>query len=435
MNYPSLPNLNHLSKQLHLQSQLKHEYGSTGIDAVLAKAGNALQTALSELEGLPVDEALARQEPSALAEIQALRPDGPRRLWDTLDPATYAERVEGALLGRFAGCTLGAPVEFWPVDKMAAWAEEIDGPFPPTDYWSEITDRHQLRYNRSRRDAYTRDLMDGVPVDDDVTYTLLGLLILEDHGPDFTVADVGAAWLKYLPMACTAEAVALGNLRKGLPAEEVGAVGNPYCEWIGADIRADPWGYLAPGWPEKAAELAWRDAYISHRRNGIYGEMFFAAAISAAFAVDDPIEAMEIGLTEIPAECAMAKAVRWALDTASDITDYKVARETVNEHFVGMHPVHTINNACLTIWGLTIGRRDFTKVISETVAMGLDNDCTAATAGSLCGAIVGAAGIPPHWTAPFNNKVLTYMNDHPEFAIDDVVKRFTAQAQRVFGDA
>ena len=85
-----------------------------------------------------------------------------------------------------------------------------------------------------------------------------------------------------------------------MPAERAAEKDNPFCEWIGADIRADPWGYLAPGWPEKAAEMAWRDAYLSHRRNGIYGEMFFAAAISAAFTVDHPVEALEIGLTEIP---------------------------------------------------------------------------------------------------------------------------------------
>jgi phage terminase large subunit-like protein len=62
--------------------------------------------------------------------------------------------------------------------------------------------------------------------------------------------------------------------------------------------------------------------------------------------------------------------------------------------------------------------------------MGLDNDCTAATAGSIVGAIVGKAGIPAHWYAPFHNTVYTYLIGLPEFAIDDVVDRFTRLAQK-----
>ena len=155
--------------------------------------------------------------------------------------------------------------------------------------------------------------------------------------------------------------------------------------------------------------MAYRDAYLSHRRQGIYGEMFFSAAISAAFAVKDPIEAIQIGLTEIPKECALAHNVRWALKVAPKIKNYRQAREAVDKRFQGMSGVHTINNACLTIWGLTIGGTDFTKVISETVAMGLDNDCTAATAGSMVGAVVGQKGIPKHWTRKFNNTVYSYL--------------------------
>ena len=48
----------------------------------------------------------------------------------------------------------------------------------------------------------------------------------------------------------------------------------------------------------------------------------------------------------------------------------------------------------------------YTKVIGETVAMGLDNDCTAASAGSIFGAAYGLDAIPEHWTRNFNNKVL-----------------------------
>ena len=190
--------------------------------------------------------------------------------------------------------------------------------------------------------------------------------------------------------------------------------------------------YMAPAWPEKAAAMAFRDAYISHRRQGIYGEMFFSAAIAAAFAVKHPFEAIELGLTEIPRQCALAQAIRWALKASPKIKDYQQARDAVDKKFAGMSGVHTINNACLTILGLGIGGTNVTKVIGETVAMGLDNDCTAATAGSIVGAITGKAGVAARWTKPFNNTVHSYLIKKPKFRIDDLVKRIARQAMAVY---
>jgi ADP-ribosylglycohydrolase len=440
MTYPDTAHFKKLVEQLELYVQLQTEYGAKGIGAPLTKAAKALRLAVREVRRLPIDRALAWREPNALTAIQALRPAGPRRLWRAFDRAAYADRLAGALLGRLAGCTLGAPVEFNAVHRMEELAEANGDAFPPTDYWTRVPDPKDLRYQMSRRDAYTRDLMNGVPADDDIAYTLLGLLIAEEHGPDFTVADVGRAWVKYLPYACTAEDIALKNLRNGLPAEVVGERNNPYCEWIGADIRADPWGYMAPGWPARAAAMAYTDAYISHRRQGIYGEMFFAAAIAAAFAVDDPVEALRLGLTEIPRQCALAQAVRWALRMAPGIKDYRQARAAMEARFktgsingphAGMHPVHTINNACLTVWGITIGGRDFTRVIGETVAMGMDNDCTAATAGSIVGAVVGKKGIPDHWHRNFRNTIHSYLIGKKRFAISGLLKRFEKQAKTI----
>lgn len=433
MAYPKVPDYVGLAKQLELYSQLKHEYGAEGIGPVLADAEQAMQKALRKLKGLSIDKDLAKEEPNSLKKMKALRPAGPRRMWSRFHKDAYVERLEGALLGRFAGCTLGAPVEFWPIEKMKALAEENGQDFTPTDYWTYVPEPQRLRYQLSPRESYTRDKMGGVPVDDDLAYTLLGLLIVEDFGPSFTINDVGRGWVKYLPYACTAEKVALENLQKGVPAGKAAEKDNPYCEWIGADIRSDPWGYLAPGWPERAAEMAYRDAFVSHRRQGIYGEMYFSAAIAAAFAVDHPVLALEMALTELPRNSAMAKAVRWALKVGSGIKDYQQARDTMEEHFKGMSGVHTINNACLTIWGLMIGGTDLTRVIGETVAMGLDNDCTAATAGSICGAVIGKKRIPEHWHKNFNNTVHSYLNGKKKFTISGLVKRFTKQAQLVFG--
>ena len=431
MKYSKTPNFERLTEHLKLYAQLKSEYGAKGISKPLANAAKALRSALTELQRLPIDRTLAKQEPNDLGQIQALRPAGHRRIWSTFDKHTYDDRLEGALLGRMAGCTLGAPVEFWPIASMKALAEENGEPFPPVDYWTRVPEPKSKRYKMSRREDYTRSGLAGVPVDDDIAYTLLGLLIVEDYGPEFTVDDVGKAWIKYLPHACTAEAIALRNLKQGVPATRAGAKDNPYCEWIGADIRSDPWGYMAPGWPERAAAMAYRDAYISHRRQGIYGEMFFAAAISAAFSVDDPAEALRIGLTEIPSECALAKAIRWALRISPEITDYQVARDAVESKFAGMHRVHTINNACLVVWGITIGGRDFSRVIGETVAMGMDNDCTAATAGSIVGAVVGKKGIPELWYKNFNNTIYSYLIGKRRFSIGGILRRFKKQAKRI----
>ncbi|MCL2639689.1 MAG: ADP-ribosylglycohydrolase family protein [Phycisphaerales bacterium] len=431
MGYPKMIRFGQLGSELRDRAYLQYELGAKGTEKILRKVEQAIRSGMRELERMEVDKALKACEPDDLAGIRNLRMNGPRRLWGKIDCEVYRDRLAGAFLARSAGCTLGAIVEMWSVEDMERFAGIIGDEFPPVDYWSQAGMPHQLRYGASRAVEYTRGVMKGVPVDDDVAYTLLGLLIVEDFGAGFGTAEVGKAWLKYLPLACTAEHVALENLKKGVSWKQCGVKGNPYLAWIGADIRADPWGYMAPGWPERAAEMAYRDAYVSHRRNGIYGEMFFAATIAAAFAVDHPMEALEIGLTEIPRQCALAEAVRWALKVSPKIRDYRQARAAVDERFNGMSQVHTINNACLTIFGLAIGGTDVTKVLGQTVAMGLDNDCTAATAGSIVGAVVGKRGVPPHWYQPFGNVVHSYLIDRPRFRIADLLKRFERAADTV----
>ncbi|MBC7958540.1 MAG: ADP-ribosylglycohydrolase family protein [Vallitaleaceae bacterium] len=434
MNYPQIPNFAHLVHHIEEYSRLKHEYGSSEVEVLLAKAYDNLKLSVESIKKLEISPAITECEPDDLSEIKKLRPEGPRKLWKSIDKAEFEDKLAGAFLARMAGCTLGAIVEFWTVDQMEKWAKYTDQTFPPVDYWDQTRFPFDIRYGKSDYLEYTRDALCKVPVDDDVTYTLLGLLIAEDHGINFDTKDVGDAWLKYLPYACTAEEIALKNLKANIPALEAADIDNPYVQWIGADIRSDPFAYMAPAYPEKAASMAYYDGYISHRRNGIYGEMFFAAAQAAAFAVDHPVEALKIGLTEIPAECSLAKDVRWALEVGVNIKDYKEARAAVDEHFKGMSLVHTNNNACLTIFGLMIGGTDVTKVISETVAMGLDNDCTAATAGSIVGAIVGKKGMPQHWYKNFNNTVDSYLIEVGEMKIDDVLSRFAIQAEKVYSE-
>ena len=427
-NYPD--KVQRWERMLNAYAQQKVEFGAQGVAEKVAEIEAVIKQQIAELDALPNDSALQAAEPDELPDILALRPEGVRRMWTDL-PDDFRDRLEASFLARCAGCTLGSIVEGWTVERMENWAAYLGDEYPLVDYWSEAEQPHVRKYQTSLREDFTPSKMDGVPTDDDINYTLLGLMILEEYGIDFSTDELGEAWIKYLPFAFTAEGIALDNLRKGIAPMQAADVDNPYLNWIGADIRSDPWGYAAPGYPEKAAEFAHRDAYVSHRRNGIYGAMFFSAAISAAFAVDSTVEALEIGLQEIPADCYLAQEVRWALDMAPQVKDYRDAAALCEQRYPEMGGAHAINNAVLTVWGLTVGGEDYSKVIGETVAMGKDNDCTAATAGSIWGAVYGKAAIPKHWYKNFNNKVHTFLYHQTPFAIDDVVDRFIAQASKV----
>ena len=204
-------------------------------------------------------------------------------------------------------------------------------------------------------------------------------------------------------MACTAEAIALeisaGGFRLPPPAPETTLIANGL-----APIFAPIPGHMAPGWPEQAAALAYRDARLSHRRQGLYGAMYFAAVIAAAFAVDDPVEALRVGLTEIPRRCALAQAVRWALRAVPDIRNYRQARTPWNA--VSRECTRSIRSAT-PAWpsGASRSEGPTSRGSLARPLPWMDNDCTAATAGSIVGAVVGKKGIPSRWHRRFHDTV------------------------------
>lgn len=342
------------------------------------------------------------------------------------------DKMAGAIAGRFAGCVLGVPVEHWYPGDIRDMAEQFGDDFPPKDYWKNVyCPSRPLHHEWATRGEYTKDRMNGAPVDDDTGYTILNLLALEKYGSEFTTSDMTKIWMEYLPFAHSAEKVALENIKNGAPLAEVAIRFNPYVEWIGAYIRSDAWGWSCPGNPDKATEFAWRDGFLTHRKNGLYGEMFFAAVESAAF-VENSIETiLKIGLTYIPEKCQLSKDIRWAMSEMDNVHSWKDAVKLVNHRFQGMSQVHTNNNACLIVFGLFLGKNDFTKTIGNIVAMGYDNDCNAATAGSIIGAMIGKSNIEEKWYQPFHGKVKSYIKNNEVIGFDDLVERFLFQAKKI----
>ena len=369
-------------------------------------------------ERLKNSEIPSESEPSDLPSIVKLCEFGIKPV-----PVVDKDKVYGALVGRFAGCVLGVPVEGWKQDEMRSLAKDGGTPFPPTEYWHTVKNPDGIQYGVNRRDEYTLSKMNCVPVDDDVTYTILNFLLLKEYGLSYSLEDVAKLWKAVVPYACTAEDCAIRNIRAGVPAEKV-AEGNPFIEWIGAAIRADAFGYAYAGDPVGAAKLCYNDAYLTHRRNGIYGEMFCAAAVASAFKTKTALEALKEAIKCVPKGSRLYNDLVWAFRSEGKFDDYITARKLLDERFDGMSSVHTDNNMCAIVFAVMLGKNDLTLSIANAVAIGLDNDCTAATVGSIVGANVGLKKVDKKWYAPFNDAVTTYLTGYEKLSLNYLADEF-----------
>ncbi len=347
-------------------------------------------------------------EPSDWETIQKEKPSKKPDLPTKVDFDVLRERIEGAWLGRCIGCTLGKPVEGWSKDDIEAYLKATNS-YPLADYFvyaPEKIEEGRHPFHPSAIEA-TRGNISWVPRDDDIDYTILNLKLVEENGFDFTPEDVGDMWLSHLPynMVYTAERQAYANLVKGLKPPFTATYWNPFREWIGAQIRADAFGYLTPGDPELAASLAYRDAALSHTKNGIYGEIFVAAAISAALVSNDIQEVIAAGLSQVPQRSRLSQMVKEVMEWSEQSKDWLEVWERVEKHYGKYHWVHTLPNLAYVLIALLFGEKDFRKTVSIAVMCGKDADCNGATAGSIVGALLGKKGIPEEMYRPFNNRV------------------------------
>lgn len=398
------------------------------VAAADASDKDRLQSLYYELSALPADPILAAREPSDLDGIRALRPDGPRRYAGAHTEVALRDRIAGAWLGRAAGCLLGKPCEGWYHDRIRAYLERA-GAYPLDDYFPLLVPNGPDGLREDLPKRWLRGCVCAAPRDDDTDYTILGLHIIEENGLDFTTTDVAGQWLNHLPFwqVYTAERVAYANLVDGLQPPSTATFCNPYREWIGAQIRADAFGYVYAGWPEMAADAAFRDAALSHVKNGIYGEMWAAATIAAAFSAGTALEAVEAGLSEIPARCRLAEALRQTIAWCAEGGDWEATWQRVNESYGHYHPVHTINNACAVVLALLHGLGDFERTIAISVMCGWDTDCNGATAGSILGALLGAEALPAKWVVPLNDTIESAVQGFSVSRISDLAERTLRQ--------
>lgn len=308
---------------------------------------------------------------------------------------TYKNKVQACWLGKNIGGTLGAPFEC----------------------------------NRGvvDLDYYTHDLKLGVLPNDDLELQLVWLNAAERYGKEVNAKILGEYWLSYITAEISEYGTGMNNMKAGICPPLSGWYHNHNKDSNGAFIRSEIWACLAPGHPEIATRYAREDAIVDHADEGLYGELFCAAVESAAFCESDMHKLVEIGLSYIPDDCAVAGAIRLAIKCYEDGLDWKAARKKMLQTYPGSFGAYNgykysdpepdvptgelgfdvPSNIGIMMIGWIYGEGDFSKSICIAAGCCEDGDCTAGTLGSILGIIGGTEIIDEKWLAPIGDEIKT----------------------------
>ncbi len=404
----------------------------------------AARKLLIQLENAPQAKDWPYEEPEDYEGIVAASEGGGCMI--RLPKQEREDRIRGAWVGRAAGCLLGIPVEGWMRGKIRGYLEE-SGQYPLSGYIrSDVAETVRKKYGIQDVDEgtpYDRQMfcwinnVDRFPADDDTNYTTLALRVLERKGLSFTSDDVAEAWVFAIPAfhTCTAERVAYRNLMSCVTPPQSGRYLNPYREWIGAQIRADFYGYIAAGNPRLAAEMAYRDAVVAQTKNGVYAAMYIAAVIAAAAVLPDPMDWVREGMKQIPRKSRLYTELKRLLavyaDGAADCAQMFGAIYEKYDESNTFDWCLAISNALIVTACILVHGKDYSKAVTQAVSAGFDTDCNGATVGSIVGIACGYRGIDSKWKVPVKEIITSSVNSYHELSVDDIVARTIAILEQV----
>jgi len=354
----------------------------------------------------------------------------------------YYDKVLGSWEGRIAGDHVGAPVEFKPYN-------DILNKYGDITYFPEPID---LNY-----------------VNDDEMYEICALIALEKKGINLNAKDIALEWVDLLyDLNFTAEKIALNNLRANIWPPQSGLHNNIYFDAIGAQMRADIWGQIAPGAPSVAKKYAEMDGSISHAEIGIEGEIYVAVLISNAFTEQNIRTNIEKSLNHIPPpnESLYSQMIRKAIQIYDDnpanfrnalvilvrywedirknvlkITGVKGSKSDslLNRKrklfLKDSSGVHVLPNIGIIILSLLYGSEDKEDPLGRSICiaamMGFDTDCNCGNIGAILGTQLGSKKIPSKWRDPLQNTFSTYVKGHERWKITELASRITEVGKRV----
>ncbi|MCD6416162.1 MAG: ADP-ribosylglycohydrolase family protein [Planctomycetes bacterium] len=300
------------------------------------------------------------------------------------------DRVFGCLAAGQIGSAMGAPVEGWP--------------------WRRIQEEYGYLNRLLPYEHYENGWVRAAgTTEDGIERQRVLLRAIRRAGGRITARDVAAVWREEVDpeharwLMEPFDRYLIGLARAGVPAGRIGSF-SPYTNLVSLARSCQPIGLvnaLAPG-------QAWEDvhrvglALQPPAGSGMDWAGLVTAIIAEACRPEATYEgALEAGLSLVDEE--MEAEVRRALALADEAEAPLELREAFGAYYGGHGIPYAASYAneivCKALAILKRTAESPKEAILTAVNFGRDTDCLAAVAGSIAGALAGAADLPAEWIA------------------------------------
>ena len=293
----------------------------------------------------------------------------------TISPEVLKDKIAGGWAGKMIGVTYGAPTEFRAQGKT--YEDPIN--WKPSDIRGSLWQ-------------------------DDIYVQLTFLMAMDEYGMDAPAKKFQELFAKAGYGLWHANMQARKNWYDSIfPPLSGHPMYNIHADDIDFQIEADYIGFMCPGMPATAVEIADKIGHIMNYGDGVYGGIFVAALYAEAFFENDIMKIIEKALLSIPAESDYYKIIKDVIKLYEHYPgDWRAAWKELEEKWgdvdiCGAGSTFNIDaklNGAYIVMGLLYGSGDPLKTLEISTRCGQDSDCNPSNAMAVLGVIKGFQGLP-----------------------------------------
>jgi hypothetical protein len=306
----------------------------------------------------------------------------PKQVADTrtISAETLKDKIAGGWAGKMIGVTYGAPTEFKAQGKT----------FEDSIRWKPVD-------------------VKGSIWQDDIYVQLTFLMTMDRYGIEAPAKKFQELFAKAGYMLWHANVQARKNYFDSIfPPQSGHPDYSLHADDIDFQIEADYIGFMCPGMPVTANQIADKIGHIMNYGDGVYGGVFVAALYSEAYFENDINQIINKALLSIPAESDYARIVNDVILLHKQYPDdWRAAWAELEAKWgkvqiCGAGTTFNIDaklNGAYIVMGLLYGDGDPVKTMEISTRCGQDSDCNPSNAMAVLGVIKGLSGLPAEYQA------------------------------------